>query len=184
MRRQLGKLGPAVVRFSLVIAVSMLPGACRRPLRVDNWDSFSVVLERTACLGTCPVYTVKIHGSGLVEYVGTFYVNVRGSRTARIEPDRVRDLLRAFDAVHFLGLRGSYAEGCTDEPTTIITISFDGKTKRVSNYFGGCEGQTSGPQIDLDKLAQQIDATAGTIRWVECGVGCAKESSRESDNPR
>jgi hypothetical protein len=175
MRKLSTRLAPPILSLGLVIALSMLTAACQHPLRVDNWESFSVVLERTACLGTCPVYTVKIDGSGLVEYVGTFNVATRGSRTTRIDPDSVKNLLSSFDAVNFLDLRDNYAEGCTDMPTTIISISFDGKTKRVSNYFGGCEHKTSGPQVDLNRLAQEIDTTAGTIRWIECGDGCVKE---------
>jgi len=54
----------------------------------------------------------------------------------------------------------------------IISILVDGKTKQVSNYFGGCEGAKSGPQVDLDNLAKQIDSTAGTSRWVKCDFDC------------
>ena len=29
-----------------------------------------VTLERTVCFGTCPAYSVRIAGDGLVEYIG------------------------------------------------------------------------------------------------------------------
>ena len=44
----------------------------------------------------------------------------------------------------------------------------------MSNYFGGCEGAKSGPQVDLAKLAEQIDAAAGARRWVTCDFACMK----------
>jgi uncharacterized protein DUF6438 len=175
---------PLTVTLGLVLAISTLLATCQDPLRVHNWDSVSVVLERTACFGSCPVYTVKIHGNGQVEYSGKVDVDTIGSRTARIEPDKVRNLVQDFDAVHFLGLHDKYSERCTDMPTAIISISFDGKTKRVSNYFGGCESKTSGPQIDLDRLAKEIDDAAGTLRWTKCGFDCDKESTNKPDSSR
>src|ERR1700722_1676274 len=167
---------PSIIRIGFVLAMSMLSTSCQRTIHVDNWASFSVVLQRTACFGTCPVYTVTIHGSGLIEYVGPYNVDTLGSRSARIESDEVRNLVQAFNAVNFLRMRDRYSERCTDMPTAIIEISFDGKTKQVSNYFGGCEGETSGPQVDLNRLAREIDTTAGTVRWIKCGAGCATGS--------
>jgi len=176
--RKLPSSAPETAGLVLVIVMSMLTIACQHPIRVQNWEALSVVLERTACLGTCPVYTVEIHGGGLVEYFGTYNVDARGSRSTRIDRNRVRNLVQAFNSINFLGLRNRYAEGCTDMPTAIISITFDGKTKRVSNYYGGCENKASGAQVDLDRLAHEIDATAGTTRWIKCGVGCATESPK------
>jgi hypothetical protein len=137
MTKPPSRTAPRTVSLGLAIVMSMLTVTCQHPIRVQNWDSFSVVLERTACLGTCPAYTVKLYGSGLVEYFGTYNVDALGSRNTRIDPNKVRNLVPAFNAVGFLGLRDRYAEGCTDMPTAIISIAFDGKTKRVSNYYGG-----------------------------------------------
>jgi Domain of unknown function (DUF6438) len=46
--------------------------------------SVSVTLKRTACFGTCPVYTVAVHGSGLVEYLGEFHVAMPGAQAGRV----------------------------------------------------------------------------------------------------
>lgn len=132
-----------------------------------------MTLKRTACYGTCPVYAVAIHGSGLVEYLGELHVDIPGAQTGRIPPARVKDLLRGFDEIHFFDLQDKYLETCTDQPTAIISILVDGKTKQVSNYFGGCERANSGPQVDLAKLAEQIDMAADTRRWVKC-IDCLK----------
>src|SRR5262249_16559849 len=67
-----------------------------------------------------------------------------------------------------------YFEACTDMPTAIISILVDGRRKEVSNYFGGCEGAKTGPQVDLAKLAEEIDKAAGTSRWIKCDFECSK----------
>ena len=162
-----------LVLFALMLAVLLAVG-CHNLAHPKDLRSVSVTSKRTACYGTCPVYTVAIHGSGLVEYFGEWHVDVPGLQTGRIPPGRVKDLLKASENIHFFDLKDKYFENCTDLPTVIISILVDGKAKQVSNYFGGCEGAKSGPQVDLDNLAKQIDSTAGTSRWVKCDFDCVE----------
>ena len=157
--------------FALILGVLLAVG-CHSIAHPRNLRSVSVTLKRTACYGTCPVYTVAIHGSGLVEYFGEWHVDVPGPQMGRIPPGRVKDLLKASENIHFFDLKDKYFETCTDLPTAIISIAVDGKTKQVSNYFGGCEGGKSGPLVDLARLAEQIDSAAGTPRWVKCDFDC------------
>ena len=157
--------------FALILGVLLAVG-CHSIAHPRNLRSVSVTLKRTACEGTCPVYTVSIQGSGLVEYLGEWHVDVPGPQTGRIPPGRVKDLLKAFEDIHFFDLQDQYFETCTDQPTAIISIAVDGKSKQVSNYFGGCEDAKSGPQVDLAKLAERIDSVAGTPRWAKCDFDC------------
>ncbi|HWO34087.1 MAG TPA: DUF6438 domain-containing protein, partial [Candidatus Acidoferrum sp.] len=61
--------GRQVVLFALMLAVLLALG-CHGIGHPKDLTSVSVALRRTACYGTCPVYAVTIHGSGLVEYLG------------------------------------------------------------------------------------------------------------------
>jgi Domain of unknown function (DUF6438)/Ankyrin repeats (3 copies) len=164
-----------LVLFVLMLAVLLALGCHGVGHPKDLRSVVSVTLRRTACYGTCPVYAVTIHGSGLVEYLGKIHVDIPGAQTGRIPPEKLIDLLRDFECIHFFDLQDKYSESCTDQPTTIISILVDGKTKEVSNYFGGCEGAKSGPQVDLAKLAEQIDKVAGTGRWVKCDFDCVED---------
>ena len=164
-----------LVLFVLMLAVFLALGCHGVGHPKDLRSVVSVTLRRTACYGTCPVYAVTIHGSGLVEYLGEIHVDIPGAQTGRIPPEKLIDLLRDFECIHFFDLQDKYSESCTDQPTTIISILVDGKTKEVSNYFGGCEGAKSGPQVHLAKLAEQIDKVAGTGRWVKCDFDCVED---------
>jgi len=156
-----------------MLAVSVAAG-CHSLIHPNDLSFVLVTLKRTACYGWCPVYSVAIHGNGFVEYLGEVRVDVPGPQTARIPPQRVKDLLRRFEEIRFFELKEKYFETCTDMPTAIISISVDGRSKEVSNYYGGCEGAKTGPQVDLAKLAQKIDETAGTDRWIKCDFDCMK----------
>jgi hypothetical protein len=138
-------------------------------------QSFSVTLQRTACYGVCPVYVVTIHGDGHVEYIGENYVDIPGPQETEIQPDKLQALLRTAERIHFFDLKEKYFEDCTDQPTSIITLKLDGKSKVVSNYYGGCERRTTGPQVELANMATEIDELAGTASWIRCDEECTKK---------
>jgi Domain of unknown function (DUF6438)/Ankyrin repeats (3 copies) len=164
---------PVLTPVALMLTVFLVAG-CHTLAHPKDLRSVSVTLKRTACYGTCPVYSVLIHGDGLVEYLGELNVDIPGDQTGRTPPENLIDLLRDFEGIHFFDLQDKYSEACTDLPTAIISILVDGKTKQVSNYFGGCEGVKSGPQVDLARLAEQIDKAAGSGRWVKCDFDCVE----------
>jgi len=125
-----------------------------------------IKLERTACFGDCPVYSVSIDAKGNVTYEGRKFVRVPGRRTDRVPVSTVAALLGTADRIGFFDLRDFYrtvrnADGSetivTDLPTTFVTITRAGRTKRVENYYGAPEG--------LKELEQQIDESARTSRW-------------------
>jgi hypothetical protein len=157
-----------------LLALALLSGGCRAGSQPDKLGSISVTLQRTACYGTCPVYTVTIQGDGRVEYIGESHVDIPGSQKAQFQPDNLQSLLKTVDRIHFWDLQEKYFEGCTDQPTAILSLHLDGKSKVVSNDYGGCSRQASGPQVDLANLAAEIDTLAGTRRWIQCDEDCTK----------
>jgi hypothetical protein len=130
-------------------------------------DDVVIKLERTACFGDCPVYSVSIDARGDVAYEGRKFVRVPGKQTDRVPVSTVAALLGTADRIGFFDLRDFYrtvrnADGSetivTDLPTALVTITRAGRTKRVEDYYGAPEG--------LKELEQQIDQTARTTRWV------------------
>lgn len=144
-----------------------------------------IKLERTACFGECPVYEVTIDGRGNVTYVGRKFVRIEGRRTARIPVARVAALLDMANEIGFFDLRDKYRtvrnpDGSetfvTDLPTTIVTITRAGATKRVEDYYGAPDS--------LHDLELEIDNAAGTSGWVERGKRPADTKATLFDVPR
>ena len=138
-----------------------------RPV-VQAGDSILIELERTACLGSCPVYSVALRGDGTVRYEGERFVKQAGAASAKVSPAAVRGIVDAANAAGFFGLPARYAHGeptcplyTTDSPRTFITLTAGGKTKRIEHDYG-CE---DGPKA-LVALAARIDSVAGTARWI------------------
>lgn len=121
-------------------------------------DDLVIKLERTACFGTCPVYTVTIDARGNVTYDGTSFVRVQGRQTDRIPVASVGKILETAARIGFFGLKDEYSALVSDLPSTFITITRDGRTKRIEDYFGAPDG--------LKELERQIDDAARTNRWI------------------
>ncbi len=71
--------------FSAIIAlalVAVLPAAAQ-----ENSQPV-ITLERTACFGACPVYTLSIYADGTVVYNGERFVDVEGEQTTQHRPGR------------------------------------------------------------------------------------------------
>jgi hypothetical protein len=130
----------------------------------------SVVMQRTACLGSCPVYTVKILSTGDVIYDGDEGVKITGQRVARIDSADLRALADAFEHIDFYSLHERYRskkDGCvearSDYPAVEIVISRAGKPKKVY-YNYGCKGISAAQRIAW--LSDKIDEVSRTAQWV------------------
>lgn len=102
----------------------------------------TVRLERSRCYGSCPEYSVTIHGDGRLEYEGKSNVKDKGELTGAIEPKEIRTLLSEFARAKFLSIAEDYSDGrcdgsyCTDMSTAVTELSVKGVTHRVRHYYG------------------------------------------------
>ncbi len=136
-----------------------------RSLSDTDLKTVTVRLERSRCYGTCPAYTVMIHGDGRVEYVGKNYVKTTGSQESQIQPEKIRSLLSEFENAKFLSLEdysrpNCKGRVCTDMPTVIVELTVKG-VKHVVNHYYGCG---SAPKSLFD-LETAIEKTVNTEQW-------------------
>jgi hypothetical protein len=110
---------------------------------------------------------VTIDARGGVHYVGETSVRVAGPQRAQIDPAAVAALLAYAERIDFVRLREAYRriefpDGTTGEvtdlPTKIVTITVNGRTKRVEDYVGA--------PAALGEFERAIDEAAGTKRWI------------------
>lgn len=130
-----------------------------------------LTLERTACFGACPVYRVTIHADGRVEYEGTQWVEVRGKREGRADPESLAELREALaglelEAKHYQYGKPACGQFMTDMPGARITIVRPAGEQRYS-FNEGC---TATPD-ELKRLAERIDRAARTGRWIGGSTG-------------
>jgi serpin B len=116
-------------------------------------NNITIKLERIACFGFCPIYSILIHGNGTVNYEGIRFVETNGTKTYKIPIDHVKELVTLIDEINYFSLDDRYEIQVTDLPSAITTITIGDQTKSVYNYGN------SGPQ-KLQHLEEKIDEMA------------------------
>lgn len=129
---------------------------------IVDWASLRIVLQRSGCFGTCPIYSVEIAGDGRVLYNGERFVAVLGKHRRTIPPAEVRALYDSFRRADFFWLLDDYRAPIFDGPLYSVSLTYDGHSKTVIDYLGGAIGMPH-DVIDLEDL---IDKTANTQRWI------------------
>lgn len=170
-RQRLCMVRLLLVGLSLLVIESALGQGGDQPADLSSLSdadlkTVTIKLERMACYGSCPAYTVTIHGDGLVEYNGKDHVKEIGTREGRVEIDKIRAVALEFGKMKFWGIAEDYSEAkckgrvCTDFPTAVTELSIKGVTHRVKHYYG-CG---SAPKSLFD-LEAAIDKSASSERW-------------------
>jgi hypothetical protein len=138
--------------------------ACGSSSKTDeppmSLEDLEITMQRTACFGFCPVYALTVRGDGTVTYDGQRFVEVEGIQTSAVSEDQLRELVRRFDEIDFFSLEDDYACLATDLPSTITSISVEGRTKTVRRC------SWSDAPASLQNLENEIDEVAGSARWV------------------
>lgn len=120
-----------------------------------------ITLERTACFGTCPIYTVSILDDGTIIYNGENFVEVAGEQTSTIDSETVDLMIEAFINAGYLDWDEAYTtRTVSDLPSVITSLTINGETHRIERYAG----DSSAP-ILLPYLEQWIDVMVNTSLW-------------------
>lgn len=113
-----------------------------------------ITLERTACFGVCPVYTLTILEDGTVIYEGTNHVSVTGEQITEIPPETVPLMVTAFENAGYFDWNEAYdTQTVSDLASVITSVTKDGITHRIVRY----EGDNTAP-LALPFLERWIDA--------------------------
>lgn len=154
-----------------------LPSHHIAPPIIRKTSDISISLERSGCFGSCPSYSVRIHGNEAV-FEGSGYVVASGRHTARIDTAAVRTLAARFIAADFYSMRPEYIAGVTDNPTYVVGISIDGHRAQVTDYVG----QWVGMPAVIHDLEEAVDQLADTRRWIGGSEGLVSSLRVEKFN--
>jgi hypothetical protein len=122
--------------------------------------SIAITLERGACFGTCPMYTLTIYDDGTVIYEGENFVTVTGEQTSQIDPATVELMVEAFVNAGYFDWNETYlTQTVSDLPTIITSVTHNGETHQIVRYTGDTA------PLALPYLENWIDVMANTGLW-------------------
>jgi hypothetical protein len=127
----------------------------------------AITLERTACFGSCPVYTISVSPSGEVQYEGRAHVRKLGAATGKVPRERVDALLSELERGGYFTFAERYTSPeptcgryATDSPSAITSVRLRGRTKRVTHDYG-C-GKAPGALVIFER---RIDEALSSGQW-------------------
>jgi len=123
--------GAALVTAALAAACASGGGAHPRD-PTPGRDTF-VRMERTECLGTCPIYSVTLYEDGVARYHGRRHA-LLGTRWRKLDPDEVARIMD--DATRVPSWTCDSARIETDYPESIVTVSRGGGSRRIVHDHG------------------------------------------------
>jgi len=146
---------PFRVFFPVFVFAVALAGAAKA-----QWPPRDAVvrLQRTSCFGPCPVYTITVDAFGTVTYEGERFVRVTGRHTAQISPQAVWGLLQRAERIRFFEMKDVYTANVSDQSTTFVTVTANGRTKRVKDYYNAPDA--------LREFEREIDDVTSSKRWI------------------
>lgn len=133
-------------------------------LRPDS--NVTITLERTGCHGRCPSYTVTVDRGGIA-FEGRNFVVASGRHADRVDGDEIRKLAKRFVTADFYSMDSNYTAQVTDNPTYVLSIAIDGRTKQVEDYVGSWVGM---PAV-ITELEDAVDTLGRTKRWIDGSDG-------------
>ena len=142
-------------------------------IRADS--EIEITLSRSGCYGSCPQYSVTLHGDGGVVFDGGGFVVAGGKHTDHLDPAQVKELAAKFLEADFYSMDDEYTASVTDNPSYQVSISIDGRTKKVLDYVG----QWTGMPAAISDLEDEVDTVARTARWIQGGDGLVQELKTE-----
>ena len=139
------------------------------PLSVpENLTDVEITLDRTACYGTCPIYSVKIFGDGTVIYDGIKFVGITGERVYHVSQKEVDDLIVKFYEINYFSLNDRYDASMTDLPTTITSLKVGDERKSIHNYGGFGPSQLNELEQEIDNVLSSARNTLEHDRKIQC----------------
>ncbi len=146
---------PARVYVEEYVPEQILP-ATHVDMPPGDLSDTSVTLERDGCFGTCPSYSVTVHGDGGVDYTGGGFVDIDGQHHYQIPPGEAAALIERLRARDLWSMQPQYVASITDSATYTLTIVVAGQSKVIVDYVGGMVGMPAAigeAEADVDSVA-------------------------------
>lgn len=103
-------------------------------------QDFAIDYRVGGCYGTCPVYSLKISAAGVAVYEGVSYVETKGMKTIAVTPQKLQELSKEIDDIHFFSLKNEYITDQTgDMGRRSIRVTEKGEEKMVTYDVGTAE---------------------------------------------
>lgn len=125
----------------------------RSYLRVEQ-----IGIERTACYGKCPIYSLIVNRDGTFRYFGGAFVKRRGAWHGSVNTVELADVLGYAAEMNYFDLADLYGDETCDVPGVFTLVKTSTRQKAIYDYAG------VGP-ARLKALENMIDRLLERAKW-------------------
>jgi hypothetical protein len=133
----------------------------------------SIRFSRGECEGTCPVYTMIVHGDGAVTFKGHPPGKATLQREANIGASSARGLFAMLDRIGFERMEAHYSVNIIDLPSAVIAVTRGGETRTVVED-AACLSK-EGAEMGLCYAETRLTQVAEEQGWVKELRAAAKQ---------
>jgi len=148
------------MRFLFILFLFLAGFSCQtsKSLNAGPSSEASLVMsmKKTACYGTCPVYSIQIYSDLTVTLKGERHIDNIGDFVATIEKEKLALLTDQFRKSDFFSFEEEYKKAITDLPTTYVYFADAGNTKEVMDYYGAPQSLRD-LEEELANLLEELD---------------------------
>ncbi len=128
-----------------------------------------IQFTRTSCFGSCPYYSLVLHGNGRGEYEGRSWVKLVGKAEFTLPGEALLEILDRFEAMNFLEMTPGEVPLMIDSSYELFHLTIGGRTRDFTNDWIMPElaqrARAKGRPISQDvlDLSEQLTALATLI---------------------
>lgn len=121
-------------------------------------EDFNLKMDKGACFGSCPVYSLEIDHQGNAIYEGKRFTEKSGLYKYKLAKDQFKQVTDQLTLMNFFALQDNFKSNVADLPTVTIAHKHKGLSKSIS-------GKDTRPKrvLDLQKILEDIAQSDG---WV------------------
>jgi hypothetical protein len=125
-------------------------------------DTAVLSLQRTACYGTCPIYTIELFADGKAKFTGERFTEKLGTWEKQFDYSEVSDLLKMAKSEKWPRYSDEYRSGVSDLPSNILGIN-----RKNKSYTIRIEGEH--PEA-LDVYTKALIRLAESDGWINLNL--------------
>ena len=154
------------MKLSVLLLLVCTLGSCKNHKKVAERNTKNVIqvmpkqiftLELTPCYGTCPSYKVTIFDNDSLAYEGMKYVAKEGKVSKQLPKGTVNQLVEKFRGANFFKFNNQYTASMTDFPTTYISFTDNGITKKIMDYYKAPESLRQLEMLIINLVNDEVE---------------------------
>jgi len=158
-------------KFSFVAVILCLVSCASQKSMIG--DNFLVGLQKGACFGSCPVYTLEIDKTGMAQFDGQRFTDKIGKHQLLLDKAQLQKIANAFNTAALESFKSEYKSNSSDLPEINLSFKNTGIDKTII-------GKDNRPEevLALQTMLEEIVESEG---WISLEPLAAEQKEEEEE---